>query len=181
MAVAAALMTVEEFRNLPAIEGYRTELRHGEVVQVPSPRRKHHVRTYCIREVLRPVAQPLGYLDKEVPYRALPQHELRYADLAFVRWDLWEAADPDDALEGAPDLVIEVLSPSNSAEALLETKQLCLANGCREFWVVYPKLMQIEVSTASGTRMFGLGESIPSVVFPGHSFAVADLMSDLRR
>jgi Uma2 family endonuclease len=61
-----------------------------------------------------------------------------------------------------------VASPSNSAEELQEKKQLCLANGCREFWVVYPKLEQVDVSTAAGTRTYRRGDTITLTVLDGH-------------
>ena len=39
-------------------------------------------------------------------------------------------------LEGAPELVIEVLSPSNSASRMYRLERLCMNNGCQEFWTV---------------------------------------------
>lgn len=42
--------------------------------------------------------------------------------------------DPDDYLRGAPDLIIEVLSPSNTATEICDKEKLCLENGAREFW-----------------------------------------------
>lgn len=177
MAVAAESMTVEEFRNLPAIEGFQRELHHGEVVQMSRPKRRHDHRLYVLREILGRYARPLGYLLQEVAYRALPEFDLRSADLALVAKHRWNAVDDDDNLLGAPDFVVEVLSPSNNAEDIEDTRQLCLANGCREFWVVYPRLKQIEVSTASGSRRYRMGETIESAVF-AQTFAVADLLAD---
>lgn len=178
MAAAAVLMTVAEFDNLPEVAGFDTELHHGEVVQMSKPKLGHELRVYWIRRVLQPVADERGYLDKEFSYRAVPEHDLRVADLAFVPWARFARQDKNDRLRGAPDFVVEVLSPSNSAEEIQEKKELCLANGCREFWAVYQKLKQIEVSTAESVRMYRMGDTIPSVVFPGYQFAVADLLAD---
>jgi Uma2 family endonuclease len=50
-----------------------------------------------------------------LPFRPLPEHELWAADVAYVSKERWEQIDPEDNLVGAPDLVIEVLSPSNTA------------------------------------------------------------------
>lgn len=55
----------------------------------------------------------------------------------------------------APELVIEVLSPSNTVEEILEKEGLCLENGCREFWVLDAKRRQVRVSTPDGlTRTY---------------------------
>jgi hypothetical protein len=36
---------------------------------------------------------------------------------------------------GAPDLVVEILDPSNSATEIYDKEKLCLENGAKEFWV----------------------------------------------
>jgi Uma2 family endonuclease len=46
-----------------------------------------------------------------------PKYEVWAADVAFVSRERWEQGDPDGYLAGAPELVAEVLSPSNTAEA----------------------------------------------------------------
>ncbi len=105
-------------------------------------------------------------------FRALPEYELRVADVGYSF-----ASDGkrrrDDNLYGAPDLVIEVLSPSNTASEIDEKAALCLANGCRQFWVVDGRLRQIAVSTPDGlTRIYRSGESIPLVFADNQSLKV---------
>ena len=56
-------------------------------------------------------------------------------------------ADPEDNIRGAPELVIEVLSPSNTAAEIYEKEQICLANGAQEFWVVDPDRRQVKMTT----------------------------------
>ncbi len=63
---------------------------------------------------------------------------------------------------GAPDLVIEVLSPSNTASEMLDKEQICLDNGAREFWVVDPIRRQVKVSGSDGrAATYKAGQSIP--------------------
>jgi Uma2 family endonuclease len=81
---------------------------------------------------------------------------------------------------GAPDFVVEVASPSNTAEELQEKKQLCLDNGCLEFWVIYPKLGQVEVSTHQGTRTYRRGGKIPLTVFAGHEIGVDEILPPVK-
>ena len=99
-------MTVEEFRRLAETGPYYYELRHGELVQVTRPKLKHHRIQRQLRKLLEAAAGVSGVVDTEVAFRALPEHELRVADVAYVSRERWEAADPEDNLRGAPDLVI---------------------------------------------------------------------------
>jgi len=74
----------------------------------------------------------------------------------------WEQVDPNDVFRGAPDLVIEVLSPSNTAREMLDKEQLCLENGAREFWVADGNRRQIRVSTSDGrVVIYKSGDKIP--------------------
>src|SRR5438128_9523227 len=99
-------------------------------------------------------------------FRPLPEHELRSADVAAVITARWEQTDPEDCLQGAPDLVIEVVSPSNTTVELNDKEKLCLENGCREFWVVDPVLHQVRVSKPDGTaRTYKADQEIPLDLF----------------
>ncbi len=72
------------------------------------------------------------------------------------------AIQEDGYMEGAPDVVIEVLSPSNTASEMLDREQICLENGAREFWVVDPVRRQVKVSCADGrAATYKAGQSIP--------------------
>jgi Uma2 family endonuclease len=106
-----------------------------------------------------------------MPYRPLPEYEGWCADVAFVSKARWDSIDR--WLAGAPELVIDVLSPSNTAAELLEKEQICLENGAREFWIVDPKRRTVRVSTAGGHVTYKSGQSIP--LFFGGSLAVDDI------
>jgi Uma2 family endonuclease len=82
-------------------------------------------------------------------------------------------ADPEDNIRGAPELVIEVLSPSNTAAEILDKEQLCLANGTLEFWVVDPDRRHVRVSTSRGSaRVYRPGDDIPLALFGNAKLAV---------
>ena len=134
MSTVPALMTVEEFQALPPDKGELVhELHHGEIVTMTSPKSKHFKLQMRLASLLRPKAEHLGIVEIEVPFRAVPQFDLRAADVAFVSRARWESIDPEDNLRGAPELVIEVKSPSNTWRELRERASLCLANGCLDF------------------------------------------------
>lgn len=109
------LMTVEEYSRLPEESGgFYYELHHGELVKVCRPKPKHYKTQRRLRQLLEAAAGEAGIVDTEMAFSGLPEYELRVADVAFVFKERWEQMAPDVYLQGAPDLVIEVLSPSNS-------------------------------------------------------------------
>ena len=163
------LMTVGEFQQLPEDTGpVYHELRNGEVVAVTRPRYKH----FSIQRRLRRLLENLtteGVVDTEFAFRPSPEHEISVADVAYVTAERERLIDPEGYLEGAPDLVIEVLSPSNTASEIYYREQLCLENGAREFWVVDSDHRQIRVSTPDGrTRTWRDDDEIP-VAFSGNA------------
>jgi Uma2 family endonuclease len=101
-------------------------------------------------------------VETEVAFRALPEYDLRGADVAFVAQQRWDATPDDDNLHGSPELVIEVLSPSNTRAEIHEKAVLCLSTGCHEFWVVDPRRRNVSV-TRQGCEavVYGIGDRIP--------------------
>ncbi|MCX6602217.1 MAG: Uma2 family endonuclease [Acidobacteria bacterium] len=172
--VAAKAMTVAEFQARPEERGeFDYELRSGVVVPVTRPKLKHSLLQRRLFKLLEPIVEATGWIDTEVAFRALPENELRVADVAFVRQARFAQADPEDNIQGAPDLVIEVLSPSNSAAEMFDRERLCLENGCEEFWVVDPELRTIRVvRQGAGPVTYGSGAGVPLPMFGGASLAV---------
>jgi Uma2 family endonuclease len=155
-------MTFEEFEALPDPPGGYYELHHGELVTLTFPILAHSVVQRNLRRLLEPFAAPDSFIDKDVPFRPHPEHEYREADVAWLCAERFRLADRGRYIEGAPDLVIEVLSPSNTAAEMLDKEQICLANGSREFWVVDPKRRRIKVTTGDGrTATYGPGQRVP--------------------
>ena len=99
-------------------------------------------------------------------FRPLPEHELWVADVACLSAERLKQADPEAYIAGAPDLVIEILSPSNTATEIYDKEKLCLENGALEFWVVDPDRRQVKVSTPDGlTHTWRSGQEIPLPAF----------------
>jgi Uma2 family endonuclease len=86
-----------------------------------------------LARLLRPKAEHLGVVETEVAFRALPEYDLRGVDVAYVSQQRWDATADDDNLHGSPELVIEVLSPSNTRAEIREKAVLCLSTGAQEF------------------------------------------------
>ena len=172
-------MTVEEFQRLPEDSGpVYHELRHGEMVAVTRPKLKHTLIQRTLRRMLEQAAAPDSLVETEVALRALPEHDLRVADVAYLSAARFATTDPNDDIQGAPDLVIEVLSPSNTAAEIYDKEKLCLENGAKEFWVVDPDRHQVKVSTPDGrTITYQSGQEISLSVLGGAKIAVDSMFA----
>jgi len=165
-AVEPLLMTVEQYRQLPDREDVIQELHWGMVITLSRPKMKHAKLQLRLVELLRPKAERLGIIAAEVAFRALPEYDLRGADVAYVSQQRWDATDDDDNLHGSPELVIEVLSPSNRRAEIHEKAVLCLSSGAQEFWVVDPKRETVSVTKQGGVAaIYRPGDRIPLSIF----------------
>ena len=171
-ATTTKLMTFAEFEKLPDEVCRRHELRHGELVEVPPPKFDHRVIQDHLVELLKPIAEG-GYVGVEFGFRALPEGEYRTADVVYVSAERYAAAKGSSYFQGAPEMVIEILSPSNTKAEMRERAALCLANGCLEFWVLDGGKRQVTVSTPDGvTVTYHSGQMIPLRLFGDASLPV---------
>jgi Uma2 family endonuclease len=153
------LMTFEEFQQIPEPKGGHYELHHGELVKVAEPEIAHVNAQWQLRELLQRLAGDTGRVHTETPFRPAPEYECWRADVSFVWIDRWNGINR--WLIGAPDLVIEVRSPSNTDAELDEKERVCLANGAREFWLVDTVGRTVRVATVDGRITYSTGQSIP--------------------
>ena len=172
-ASSTRLMTFAEFDELPEPEAARLELRHGELVTVSPPKHKHYRVQRRLRKLLENTAADAGVVEIEMAFRARPEYEYRIADVAFLTNERWNRIAATGHLQGAPELVIEVLSPSNTVSEINDKKALCLENGAREFWTVDIEHAQVDVATTDGRSVtFGAGQDVPLFFAPGAVLAV---------
>lgn len=177
MAALPNLISVEQFRQLPEGE-YLYELHHGEVVALTRPRPRHWKLQRQLARVLEPKLKAFGEVAIEVPFRPVPEFELRAADVAAISHVRWDAIDPDDDLRGAPELVIEVRSPSNTERQLRELVSTCLNNGAFEFWIVDIDAKSVTVLRREGfATVFTSGSAIPLSAFGGDDLAVDEIFA----
>ena len=167
------LMTFAEFARLPEPKAGHYELRHGELFTAAPPIHQHSRVQRQLRRLLETSAGDSGVVEKEFPFRARPEYEYRIADVGYVPKDRWDAIDPKGLLSGAPELVVEVLSASNTEAEIIDKKTVCLENGSREFWVVDIDHRQVEVSTPDGRTMtYKSGQQIPLFFAAGAEITV---------
>jgi Uma2 family endonuclease len=174
-------MTIAEFERLPSGDGVRYELDEGELVKMTFPKPRHNTITLHIAVLLRDfvkkhslgVVYPsdTGYVLARAP------DTLRGPDISFLTKRRAELVDPDQHIEGAPDLTIEVVSPSDSAEDLNKRVRQFLAAGGHTVWVVYPLTRTVAVFQADGSIRELTGDQAVEApdLLPGFSIRVRDL------
>jgi Uma2 family endonuclease len=172
-------MTVAEYLEATsAKDSPLYELHHGELVEVSRPKKKHAALQIWLYELLRPWALKTGQLMPEMAFQALPEYDLRAAHIGYADTQRWNAVGPDEYLQGAPDMVIEILSPSNTAQEMLDRETICLENGCREFWVLDARRTLVRVSKPDGTsRVYRSGQRIPLTLWGDAELAVDDIFA----
>lgn len=169
-------ITFAEFEQLPEPKGAYHELRHGGVVEVPFAKHGHAMDQRQLRRLLDRAAGEAGIVEIEVAYRPTPEYEGWRADVAYVSSERWYGTPRDGYLQGAPQLVIEVLSLSNTIQEIREKRRLCLANGSREFWVVDSDSREVEVWTPGGGAItYRSGQEIPLFFAPGVTLCVDEI------
>jgi len=161
MPTMTALATFADLERIPDSQG-RYELRHGELVKLAPPKNRHYRIQLNLRDALAEAVGSSGKVLTEFGFRSAPEHEYWLADVAFLSEGRWLAIPDDDNLQGVPEIVIEVLSPSNTASDMLDREQVCLENGGLEFWVVDPIRQQVKVSASDGhSTTYKTGQEIP--------------------
>jgi len=85
---------------------------------------------------------------------------------------------------GAPDIVVEVLSPGNNAKELKNKYEVYEEAGVKEYWVVSPQDQWLRIyilieGRFNGSAFFTAGDVIGSNVLPGFSLEVATLFKGI--
>ena len=141
-------LTVEElWAMFPDEDGLRHELIDGEHFVTPTPVTRHQLLvgrlSFEIELYLR--AHPgVGQLFGVPLDVVLSVHDVVEPDLILIASDQMEILTPKN-VQGAPALVIEVLSPSTRKRDLGIKRQLFDRGGVREYWIVDGRLNRIDV------------------------------------
>jgi len=167
MSVHAGLLTVAEFLKLPAPEEGRLELHHGEVVVMPPPKKGHQKIQDRALVLLKPLVAGKYVVRGEMAFRPAPEHEVWQADVGCVSLERDDATADDEYLMGSPELVVEVLSPSNTVDEINERMSICLDNGCLSFWVLDPKRKRVSVTEGNITRHYAETGEIACSILAG--------------
>jgi Uma2 family endonuclease len=179
-------MTVDDLLAWPDDDGYRYELVEGTLVRMAGSGKR------ATRIGLRLGARLLDYVEghglgvvtgADGVYKFPGAATGLVPDAGFYtreRDALIPAEDEDRPIPFAPDLAVEVASPSQGSDAMAAKTRTYLAGGTRLVWVVWPARRQIDVWHAGDvapTTLSGDATLDGEAVVPGFRLRVADLFA----
>lgn len=186
--ITEGIVSLEEFQRMPEEDAYRVELVRGRIVREPRPASAHGwlsgkltmaIGVHASEHGLGIAVTETGFLLRVDP------PTVRGPDVAFIaRENL-----PADGLSltrfwtVAPDLAVEVLSPSNTAAEIQEKVLEYLECGSRLVWVVDPATRCITVyRSRQDIRLLMEGDALEGDdVLPGFQLPLAELFEPLER
>jgi Uma2 family endonuclease len=138
----AELLTVEDYRSTP--EGSRYQLVEGELIMAPAPNLYHQK---IVGRLFRALAAHVEKLDLGHVFVApadvyLSEHNVVQPDVLFVA-KAREHILAEDGVHGAPDVDVEVVSPSTAQLEKTAKRRVYAQAGVKELWLVDPVLQQI--------------------------------------
>ena len=175
--------TVKDYEALP--EGAPYQLIEGELVMSPAPNPFHQellkrvfLRFYKAVEEAgngKVLFAPVDvYLDEENAFQP---------DLVVLLKDSLEKIT-EKGVKGAPDVVVEVLSPSTAYYDLRKKKEVYERAGVKEYWIVDPEMEEVEVYTNEGGsfRIFSKAKKegkVRSSLIKGLEIELKDLFEEV--
>ena len=163
--------TYRDYKSLPESETKRYELLEGELVMVPSANTYHQRISGNLEFMLRDFVEKnkLG----EVLYAPLDVHlgeDVVQPDILFISKERSKIITEEE-IHGAPDLVIEIFSPTTAERDRTYKETLYARHKVREYWMVDPEEKTIQVMTLgkAGFESFGTHgktDTLKSLIFP---------------
>ena len=130
-------LTYEDYRKTPEDERY--ELIDGELVMAAAPNMAHQTAQGNLGSPMHTFvrAEDLGYVFFSPCDVVLSEHNTFQPDLVFVSRE--NAGIITDAnIQGAPDLVVEIISPSSTGRDWVVKRDLYARHGVKEYWLLDP-------------------------------------------
>jgi len=162
-------------------DGRRYELYDGEVYVCPAPTNRHQVAMGELYAHLRLYAQRTGGLALISPVDIVfTEHTVLQPDICFFQTSRRHFVDPDKPNRTAPDVVVEVLSPSTRRNDLGRKKATFARFGVAEYWLLDPYKRRLDRYTHrrgvyERTLSAGGDERFESAVLAGFTCAVRSL------
>ena len=171
--------TYEDYYYAP--EDKRYELHDGDLVVVPAPKEQHQdtVGTIFIALSLFVRRLKLGRVYVAPFDIVFSNHDVVQPDVIFVSNERAHVITPDN-IQGAPDLVIEVLSPSTAHRDRTFKRALYSRHGVGEFWLVDTEARTIEVLLLGSdgyetVATYGAGEVLTSPTLTDFTLKIDDI------
>ncbi len=175
-------LTVKDYMETP--DDVRCQLIDGELILAPSPTFKHQVISGHLFMVVNQFVRrhSLGVVCYAPLDVFLTANDVYQPDILFIsneRRDIRTAAN----IQGAPDLVVEILSPSTEHYDRGRKQEIYGRLGVREYWIVDPQAETVEVLSGIGSRMtstatYGFEDALVSPLLPRLSIDLAEVFAE---
>ena len=146
-------LTYDDFLLFPD-DGLRHELIDGEHYVTPSPRPRHQIISgnlfYVVRTWLE--THPAGRILYAPCDVVFSNFDTVVPDLIYVSNEQWDRIITEKHAVGAPDLVIEIGSPSTRKRDETIKRRLYERSGVSEYWIVDPRVDVVRVYRRLGDR-----------------------------
>jgi Uma2 family endonuclease len=181
----AVKLTYEDFVNFPD-DGNRHEIIDGAHYVTPSPGAKHQTVSLNLCGFLWTYLRqnPIGRLF-DAPFDVLlSTFDIVEPDLLYISRERLEILTAKN-VRGAPDLVMEILSPSTRRTDEITKRQRYELFGVQEYWVVDPELDAIKVYRRGGRGKFAKpmeltcehDDTISTPLLPGWSVPLTEIFA----
>ena len=168
--------TYEDYKHTP--EDTRYELLDGELIMAPAPRIAHQRTSREIEIKLATFVSDnnLGEVLDAPCDVVLSQTDVVQPDLLFVSKERSHIITEDN-IRGAPDLVIEVLSPSTAQRDRTLKRTLYALHGVPEYWQADTDAKIVMVLTLDAGEykvagIYGEGQTLVSPLLPGFALEI---------
>lgn len=173
------LFTIEDIYKLP--DGQRAELIDGVIYDMAPPSYKHQK---IVSELTRIIGNYIKSKDGQCDVLPAPFAVFLNKDnKTCVEPDISVICDKkklsDRGCEGAPDWVIEVVSPSSQRMDYLIKQLKYRSAGVREYWVVNPMTETVQFYSFEGdgdSIQYSFDDSIKVSIYPDLNICIADLL-----
>lgn len=167
----AGTWTYEDLFSLPD-DGRRYEIIEGELYEMPAPSWDHSTTIINLIALLLPVVSALGGILRTAPVDVFFQGANPVQPDFLVMLPGWAGRLEQRGPQGAPDLLIEVVSPSNRGHDTLTKRRLYERSGVHEYWIVDPDAHTVEVFARERDALHSLQRA------SGEDTAVSPLLGD---
>lgn len=170
-----APLTAEDYRLLPET-GPRYQLIEGGLFMAPAPNRYHQDISANLQFIIQGYLErhPIGKL-YDAPFDVyLDENDVFQPDLVFVSEANYGVLT-DAGVEGAPDLVIEILSPKTAHLDKKSKRRVYARCGVKELWFVDPDTRLIHIyhlqkDAERPAATYSEKDTFTSARFPGLKF-----------
>ncbi len=185
MTTLTQVITAETVERLEAQDIIR-EVAHGQWVEVEVTGERHGIIAGNILVHLKLFAREhkLGRVypaDVTFVLEGDPQNiiTMRLPDVSFVSAARVKTEERDKYYYQAPDLAVEVISPSEKKKDIEEKLADYLRTGVQEVWQVYPDEQQVRVYTPAGTvTTYTLDQTLTTPLLPDFVLSIKDIFED---